>query len=80
MHNPNFHNRRSIRLKNYDYSSAGLYFITLCTTEKKKIFGEIKQGEIDLNTFGEIVTEEWETTSEIRKNTSLGEFIVMPNH
>lgn len=80
MYNPNFHNRRSIRLKNYDYSSAGLYFITLCTIDRKNIFGEIKQGEMHLNTLGEIATEEWEKTSEIRKNTSLGEFIVMPNH
>jgi REP element-mobilizing transposase RayT len=57
-----------------------MYFITLCTADRKNIFGEIKQGKMHLNTFGEIATKEWEKTSEIRKNTSLGEFIVMPNH
>ena len=73
-------NRRSIRLKNYDYSSKGQYFITLCTANRKNIFGEIQQGEIHLNTFGRIADEEWKKTPEIRKNISLGEYIIMPNH
>ncbi len=40
--NPNFHNRRSIRLKGYDYSQAGLYFITLCVHNRERLFGEIR--------------------------------------
>ena len=40
--NPNFHNRRSIRLKGYDYSQAGLYFITLCVQNRERLFGEIR--------------------------------------
>lgn len=39
--NPNFHNRRSIRLKGYDYSQSGLYFITLCVQNRERLFGEI---------------------------------------
>lgn len=80
MYNPNIHHRRSIRLKNYDYSKKGLYFITLCATKRKSIFGEITNGEMHLNTFGLITDEEWKNTSEIRKNISLGEYIIMPNH
>ncbi len=78
--NPEKHNRRSIRLKGYDYSQKGLYFITLCTKNKKHLFGEIINGANHLNQFGEIVREEWLKTTKIRSNISLGEFIIMPNH
>ena len=74
------HKRRSIRLKNYDYSKVGLYFITLCAKDRHCIFGKIIHGKMHLNTFGQIAEEEWKNTSEIRKNTSLGEYIIMPNH
>lgn len=80
MYDPNLHHRRSIRLKNYDYAGKGLYFITLCTAQRKNIFGRIINGELFLNPLGEIAKEEWAKTPEIRDNTSLGEFIIMPNH
>ncbi len=80
MYNPAIHNRKSIRLKNYDYSDEGLYFITLCAAQRKKIFGKIINGELQLNKPGIIAEEEWQNTTEIRKNISLGAFIIMPNH
>lgn len=80
MYNPNIHNRRSIRLKNYDYSEAGLYFITLCTASRKHIFGKIEKGEMHLNTLGKFAEEEWDKTCSIRINISLGAYIIMPNH
>ena len=80
MYNPIIHKRRSIRLKDYDYSSEGLYFITLCIADRKNIFGEIINGGMELNSFGKIAAEEWVKTPEIRKNISLGHFIIMPNH
>lgn len=80
MYDPTIHHRRSIRLKNYDFSDKGRYFITLCSVDRKCMFGEIKQGKMHLNAFGEIANEEWKNTTKIRKNISLGEFIVMPNH
>lgn len=40
-YNPAIHQRRSIRLKGYDYAQAGAYFITICTHQRKHIFGEI---------------------------------------
>lgn len=73
-------NRRSIRLKGYDYSQEGLYFITLCIENKTHLFGEIEDKALQLNIFGKIAVEEWLKTAEIRNNIRLHEFVVMPNH
>ncbi len=79
-YNPKYHKRRSIRLKDYDYSQAGRYFITLCVQNRTCLFGNIESGQMQLNHFGAIIKEEWEKTPEIRKNITLGEYIIMPNH
>jgi hypothetical protein len=57
--NPEKHHRRSIRLKGYDYSSPGAYFITICTYQRACLFGEIVQGEMQLNQFGHVVRSHW---------------------
>jgi REP element-mobilizing transposase RayT len=72
--------RKSIRLKEYDYSQPGEYFITICSYEHECLFGEIVGEEIRLNENGKIVQEEWEKTAIIRKEIELDEYIVMPNH
>ncbi len=72
--------RKSIRLQEYDYSQAGGYFVTICTHERKCLFGEVVDGEMELNENGKIVKSEWLKTEEIRDNVSTGEFIIMPNH
>ncbi len=74
------HHRKSIRLKGYDYSQKGLYFITICTRNRIHLFGKIKNGKMILNKYGEIAQEEWEKTLKIRKNINLGQFIIMPDH
>ena len=74
------HRRRSIRLKNYDYSSAGLYFITICTYQRQYLFGEIHNGIMTLNPLGQLVAQEWERSAQIRQEIILGNWIVMPNH
>ncbi|MFK7756464.1 MAG: transposase, partial [Flavobacteriales bacterium] len=79
-YNPDFHNRKSIRLEGYDYSSQGAYFITLCCRNREHLFGEIINGSMELNQLGKIIEEEWMKTIEIRSHISLGEWIVMPNH
>jgi len=79
-YNPRIHNRRSIRLKGYDYAKAGLYFITICCQDRAHLFGEIIDGEMNLNLFGQIAYEEWLQTEQIRENCKLHEFIIMPNH
>jgi putative transposase len=77
---PQKHHRRSIRLKGYDYSKEGFYFITICCEDKAKIFGEIIDGKMILNDFGRIANEEWLNTANIRQNCKLHAHIIMPDH
>lgn len=74
--------RRSIRLKGYDYAQAGAYFVTICAHQRAHLFGEIMDGVMQLNRWGEIARMEWFKTAELRPHVELheGEFVVMPNH
>jgi putative transposase len=72
--------RKSIRLKNYDYTREAAFFITLVCQDRVKRFGKIVNGEMILNTFGEIAVREWIKTVQLRSNVSLGEFVIMPDH
>ena len=74
------YHRRSIRLKGYDYSQPGAYFVTICAHNKKCVLGEIVDGNMDLNEFGKVVEKEWLKTFDMRNNLVLGEYVVMPNH
>ena len=78
--NPDKHHRRSIRLKGYDYSQAGAYFVTIVAYQRECLFGEVVDGKVRLNEFGVIAQKEWERTAIVRPNVELGTFIVMPNH
>jgi REP element-mobilizing transposase RayT len=69
-----------MRLKDYNYSWAGAYFITICCHEKRHLFGRISDGQVHLNNYGCIVREEWLMTHRIRERLVLDTFIVMPNH
>ena len=73
-------NRQSIRLKEYDYSQAGAYFVTLCTLNRKCLFGSITESKMILNTVGRIVADSWIWLSEQYDYVTLDESIVMPNH
>ena len=77
---PEKHHRRSIRLKNYDYSQPGYYFLTICTYKRQSWFGEIKNDRMYLNQIGKIVAEEWINTPKIRPNFELDKWVIMPNH
>ncbi|MFZ5879981.1 MAG: transposase [Chloroflexota bacterium] len=77
---PNLHQRRSIRLRGYDYSQAGAYFVTIVTWRRETLFGDVVNGVMVLNDFGGIVREEWERTAFIRPRVVLGAFVIMPNH
>jgi REP element-mobilizing transposase RayT len=79
-YDPTIHKRRSIRLKGYDYSSAGAYFITICTHRHVYLFGNIVDEEMQLNKVGRIVANEWKKTEVIRKEVKLDEWVIMPNH
>ncbi len=80
MYNPKIHHRKSIRLKEYDYTNPNWYYITICTHNKEHLFGRIVNNKIQLNEYGIIVNEEWLKTKEIRKNIDLDYYIIMPNH
>ena len=83
-YNPKIHHRRSIRLKGYDYSQAGLYFITICCNRWNNSlglpFGNIENGEMILNEFGQIAYNEWVKLTERFTNFELDVFQIMPNH
>lgn len=73
-------NRRSIRLRHYDYTLPGSYFVTICAQHRDPLFGEIVGGEMRLNDMGRIVAETWESLwvryPYVRPDT----YIVMPDH
>lgn len=73
-------NRRSIRLKGYDYSQAGLYFITICVQNRVCLFGQVANGEMILNDAGKMVETEWFNLKTRFPNIELHEYVVMPNH
>jgi len=79
-YDPNRHHRRSIRLKGYDYSQAGAYFITLCTQDRACLFGKVVNGEMRLNDAGRMVLAEWNRLPERFPQVVLDAFVVMPNH
>jgi len=68
------------RLRDWDYSSPGYYYVTVCAYDRKEMFGKIVDDEMRLNGYGEIVTDEWRKSFEIRNELNGDEFIVMPNH
>jgi len=79
---PQKHHRASSRLRDFDYSFAGAYFITVVAYRREMLFGEIVNGELKINRRGEIVREEWFASANIRKEIRLfeDEFVLMPNH
>lgn len=77
---PQKHYRRSIRLKGYDYSSEGAYYVTIVVQGRECLFGEITDGEMVLNAYGEIVQKWWNEIPIHFPNVDLGVFVIMPNH
>jgi putative transposase len=78
--NPAIHHRKSIRLRDYDYSQAGWYFITICTHQRQLLFGEIVDGRMVLNAAGMIVEKVWNDLPDQYPYIQIKEFVVMPNH
>jgi REP element-mobilizing transposase RayT len=73
-------NRQSIRLRGWDYTAAGWYFVTCNTHENRPLFGSVVNGRMMVNAAGRIAAEEWQRSAVIRKEMELDEFVVMPNH
>ena len=79
-YDPRIHHRRSIRLKGYDYSKPGAYFITICTHQRKRLFGEVVDGQMQLNNLGNIARSHWCRLEKHHAHIRLDEFVVMPDH
>jgi len=79
-YNPDVHHRRSIRLREYGYSSVGAYFVTICAQGRECLFGDILDGEMRLNEAGRVVVEWWTKLPGKFPNVALDEYVVMPNH
>ncbi len=74
------HDRRSLRLNGYDYVQAGAYFVTICTQNRMCLFGDIVDGEMQLNDVGRMVRSVWEALPQRFRGMELDAFVVMPNH
>lgn len=74
------HHRRSIRLKEYDYSQEGAYYGTIVTYQRDCLFGEVMNEEMILNEYGKIADECWRAIPEHFSFVELGAHVVMPNH
>jgi REP element-mobilizing transposase RayT len=79
-YDPEVHHRRSIRLKNYDYSHSGAYFVTVCTHNRECLLGEITDSEMVVNEYGTIVSKSWEWLGVQYDHVELDAWMIMPNH
>lgn len=72
--------RKSPRLRHWDYGSSSAYFITICTNDRQHYFGEISDSKMQVSPVGAIAYVLWHEIKNHAKNVELGEFVVMPNH
>jgi REP element-mobilizing transposase RayT len=79
-YNPEIHRRRSIRLKGYEYSRPGTYFVTICTRDRECLFGNVSDGQMVLNNAGRIIERAWKDLPTRFPSVELDVFGVMPNH
>ena len=71
---------QSARLKNWDYTSNGYYYVTICTYERIEYFGKIKNGVVMLSDIGKIADTCWLSIPEYFPFASLDGYVIMPNH
>ena len=72
--------RKLNRLSGFDYSNSGYYFVTICTKNRINYFGNIVDGQMILNTYGQIVEQQWTWLQKQYKYVELDEYVIMPNH
>jgi REP element-mobilizing transposase RayT len=79
-YDPERHHRRSIRLRGYDYSETGAYFVTICSFQRECLFGRVVDAEVELSQFGEVAASCWSAIPQHFSHVELDCFVVMPNH
>lgn len=78
--NPPIHRRHSLRLRDYDYSQAGMYFVTICTQQQACLFGEVVDGEMRLNEAGNMVIKWFASLPGKFSEIECDAIVCMPNH
>jgi putative transposase len=79
-YDPNKYHRRSIRLKGYDYTSPGAYFVTICVHDRECVLGQVVDDEMELSEWGQIAAESWDWLGERYPYVTVDAWVVMPNH
>ena len=77
---PQKYHRRSIRLKGFDYSSAGAYYVTIVAQRRECLFGEVVNGDMMLSQRGKIADDCWREIPNHFPHVELGAYVIMPNH
>ncbi|HXF49220.1 MAG TPA: transposase [Verrucomicrobiae bacterium] len=77
---PEKQHRKSIRLPEYDYSGEGAYFVTICTQNRECLFGNIRNGKMELSAIGRVVRDCWKEIPKHFDHARVKDFVVMPNH
>lgn len=79
-YNRDIHHRCSIRLRGYDYASAGAYYVTVCVKHRMPMLGDVIDGNMILNDVGFMVQKAWDELEDKYEGIETDEFIIMPNH
>ena len=77
---PKLPKRRQIRLKGYNYSLPGYYYITICTQDREQLFGDVVNGKMKINNIGKMVNKFWLKLPKRFDNIKLDQYQIMPNH
>jgi REP element-mobilizing transposase RayT len=80
MYDPELHHRQSIRLRDYDYSKEGMYFVTICAKNHECVFGSIVGGAMQKNDVGHAVERYWNEIPQHFPHVGLDVYVIMPNH
>ncbi|MFC1502307.1 transposase [bacterium] len=79
-YDPRKHHRRSIRLKGYDYTQEGAYYVTICINKQLCLLGDVVEGKMILNDAGKMIWKWWDELNKKYESVHTDEAIVMPNH
>jgi len=77
---PDIHQRRSIRLRGYDYSTAGFYFVTICVQGRECLLGKVVESKVELNNAGRMVETIWLELPVRYPDIAVDKHVIMPNH
>lgn len=72
-------NRKQLRLPDYDYSTKGFYYVTVCTYNRNRLLGKIENGKMILSRYGKIADYTWQDLKN-HNSIELHEYVIMPDH